>query len=1136
MPPRIIISRLNLNGYKSFPDKTDIRFDPGVSIVVGPNGCGKSNVCEAVAWVLGSQSPKEFRTQAMADVIFAGTRKRKALGLAEVSITFYSGDSSLPGAAQEMEVSRRVFQDGGGEYRIDGKVVRLKDLLDLLGDTGFNYSSYSIISQGQVEAFVQMRGTERRQLIEEAAGIARFREKKRQTVLKLEETRGNLQRIEDILQEKEKQLHSLKVQAGRARRYRDLESRVMELQRLLLFSQFHQLTEERLNLEGQYRDSHLSESKLSAELGELEKTSAEAETALLAWNERASSLDRDYQEKMSEISKSRALIDVLENQIQTLAQTREQIGAEIGQGVKERHETGVKLARLSKEITRQETHVTTLKDALATMEQDGAGFDGEERNIRTRLEEERHTLVSRLEKRESLNARLVETQASLSFDHREWERVSSELMSMEKEIRTFEEEKSTLAVSRKELEKDRKKVLDRIEALDLEHGSLTESRERDIQEHASLSTRIDGWETTLLDLEKRIQILQDQKRLPALVEMPDSWEPFADTLFHLIAEASLGEIDSSVTVRKTTINLPEIEGATPLNAFLKLHPEAPSWLLSALPGIYLVEEKNLDKQVSAYPHVLFFSSTGSFAWGGLRGSPPYAAAGTFSETIHFRTIQENLEKARKTRGELESRISKTEKKIEETRSNLADTRDKGATVQNSLSDAIRRSEEVTRKLSTLRTSCAHLREARKDFEGRNKVAETSLGEMKAQLTVLDKEIEETKVCIQNLSRDLESKLGNLTSWRSRLQEERSACQKAEMELMKLQEEHRSLLRKRDDLDAHTASLRERDVQTEKQIDLVGETRTEQTGIIEAVESTAGTLALERERLKAEGEKLREKKTKSETSLREVRHRLDSAREQSAQVSTRLEVARVKLQEVAQRSHEIFHVPPGRLEGISEEISMEDAQSELDNTRNALQRLGAVNLLAEEEFTSIESDVELIRKEKGDLVGSLNGLNATAQELEQTAQRMFLDTYSEVNRILGTYIENLFRGGHGELRLLDEENPLESGVDIFVQPPGKRLQNMLLLSGGEKALAALALLMALFRFRPSPFLILDEVDAALDDANVERFIHLVEEVRSDTQVILITHNRRTMDLADLLLGVTMEEPGCSKVITLPTTRV
>lgn len=1163
------LRRLELSGFKSFVEPVTLDFPGGMTGIVGPNGCGKSNLADAVLWVLGEQSAKTLRGTTMEDVIFNGSESRKPLGMAEVSLTFQT-DPSFPAADNGMmTIGRRVFRSGESEYRLNGRRVRLREIKDLLMDTGLGIRAYSVIEQGRIGLILSGKPQERRKLLEEAAGMTRYKTRRRLAEVKLEEALANLQRLDDVIGEVERSLRSLKRQAGAARRYRQREAQVRSLLRQVLSLRRRALTERLAGIDRELAQLQDREAELTAELHRAEAELAAAREALDEAGAKVSDKHRLQAELAARIEGRQAFLRGARESV-------EETAARLDRGRREREHREAELeehGRALESLAERRRQLEEERDrAASAVEADTAGLEAAEAAF-----QEAERQVGELRSR--LLVSVNEASGARNRLHREQMEQEKAAYRLARLGEEEEQRRAEAAAAERELEEARRAaeaLAVELERLESEGRRLGEERDRLREERAGVAEREEGVAEELRRMEDRRAVLAElaeaqSERRQRVAELaagsgvgraeffgdalaaPPGWEEGLDRFLGELADAVVlppGEAAeellaaveaagagavflqpaAAAAASDPPLDDPDIEA--PLAEAVGLDPR----LAAALPPAYLVADAAAARRLACrHPGVAFISrrlwARGGFVHVGSRPAGP----GLLARREELRRLDETAcargaerdELARRL-AELDERTAPLEAEAERLEERAEEARCRLAVARARLEDQEARRRRLSVELETLDSERQTLEQELGRIGRRIEEAEAELataerrhGELERSFDAAQERLEAARQRREGLRTGQAGRRGRLDVLVERLESLRAEAER-------LEERRRGAVAWLDGWQKESAALEARRGTLGEEI---RQAEVDLQSALEGSPQREGELAAAQEELEERRRRIRE----LDGGLAELRERREALQESIGE--KRVERASVDQEatHVTADFREAFGGDPETAGADDEEApSLDDLprrEEELAEAREALERLGPVNVLAVDELEEQERRREFLTSQRQDVAASVERLKATIREIDETSTERFQKTFREVNdHFRRTFVE-LFDGGEAEMRLMDEEDVLESGIEIVARPPGKRLQNMMLLSGGEKSLTAIALLFALFRTKPSPFCILDEVDAALDDANTARFIRLLQSMRGETQFLLITHNKLTMEVASTLYGVTMEEKGVSKLVSV-----
>ncbi len=1155
------LETLEISGFKSFVDPVDLTFSNSITGVVGPNGCGKSNVADAVTWVLGERSAKALRADVMDDVIFAGAAGRKPLGMAEVTLELAT-DPAFPHSQEgRLTIGRRVYRDGDSTFLINGKAGRLKDIKDLLAGTGLGLRAYSVIEQGKIDLILSGKPQERRRLLEEAAGVTKYRNRRHLTQLKLEEAVGNLNRLDDIVSEVERGIRSLKRQAGAARRYKQRKIDHEELLRTVLHMRGASLQQRLAQTE---QELGALQDTVTSSAGDI--TGQEARVAEL--REAADQHGRQVSEHHREEAELAAAIqgrqEFLQGSKRTIAEIDERVAANqrlIKRTRAEVDEMGSRLKQL--ETVRTETLAarSTATDLLTSSDDLLSGAE--------KLVAQEQAAV------EECRAALLDAFSTLSGERNRLNKQKTELEKGQFRLRRVQEERQRRSKLLSDVSSELKKSAGDAQSNRDAEDQLRQKLEREVEARSTIEERGAQLRSERSDLER--QISRTSAALEFLIEASQEqagrrvrienrleqagvsnasfladrisarkgWERAVDFFLDRLGDALVSDEDnaddlvavlgsgegSSAIVLPSTREHAAIDDKAilmPLSDALGLKAN----LGAALPPAYLVKSwSDARRLAEAHPTAAFLCQDGRWLQGRvLRVLGAKAQPGAIAREKERQQLETELPRLKVRLEDLESKLTQVDEDLQANAEATQNLRGELEAAHKRAAVAVTKEEEALGTKTRLTSEVAGL----------------------------DNEKVEVEREIQRLQDSIDQHQKRVTELEERHQKAESAFDKQQGNLDQARE-------KREDTRASGASRRgaldvvvERLIAAEREIERLGQDRATADDRIGGWNEEAAELAARKERLLAE---IQETETKLQAALEQkaelenqggqLRDAWESVRQNLSEVERELAGGRTNIDQqraalADQRVREaslrerLEHVQADHREHFGADLPEEPSQSEepleeleeqLESLRSVLERMGPVNELAAEELEEQQERHGFLTEQRTDVLKSIDSLRSTIAEIDETSSKRFLATFEAVNRhFSGTFAE-LFAGGEAEMRLMDEDNVLESGIEIVARPPGKRLQNLMLMSGGEKALTALALLFALFRHMPSPFCILDEVDAPLDDLNCLRFIEMLKRMAAETQFIVITHNKLTMEAASTLYGVTMAERGVSKVVAV-----
>ena len=1234
------LNQLRVSGFKSFPDQAEVAFDAGVTAIVGPNGCGKSNLIDAITWVLGEQSVRSLRGERMEDVIFSGSDGRRPTATAEVRLRFsevaavaalLNGNTAPTAAAddveepaendldfvRDIEVGRRLFRSGESEYLIDGRVCRLRDIQDLLMDSGVGVKAYAVVEQGKIGQILSARPLERRQLLEEAAGVTKYKSRRRAAELKIEAARQNLTRVDDIIFEIDTQRNALKRQAARARRYRLLREDLRRWEKVQLARDSLALEEAIDETERRLADAGAREQVAAARVAELETAherhriaQAEADQAATAAREAAHAhelaagrLQQQIEYQTQQVAAQAATAAALEAEGASLAARRSPLRAELAAQVEAARRCAVD----------RESAAAALRGAEAALQAAQAAVEGIEGDVD----------VARNAVFAAANAVAV-LQHVLQGAAEACDRVDGEIARLAAEAADLETEGAQLAAGRKEnaaavarvsagLDEVRAGRADRevrlAEANEKRQALAADARARE-QELANVSARMTSLDALVAAREgygdaARLVLTAPAGDLQHLGAVADHMavdrehellvEAGLDDLLHALvvrrerdAEAALAFIAARGAGRCDFLVVEAAEAVVPRAAepdaglipFTDLvrvtGPAAAAirnllarrWLAPSLTAASAAARASGDTVVA--PDGTVFHGAALIRGGGrpeaggvlrLRGELQELRVRQASAQAAVRRLAEEQavldEDAARAEAELKALQGDEharEKQLLEAQLRLARSDDEAARLtqrRELIRNEDRRAREEraaqAAKQDEARESIARRADERQAAEARQWDAGQRLADARAEVRTLSAQASEAKVAHAELlerAAGLEADAGRVEAAADDLDRRVQACAAGRQRAIDQQEslkasiadagtrvddEVRQLDARRSDvrdLDARAAGLRDRIAEQGQRVQSA-------RNALDACRAEVGGLDVDKARAEADRDRLAAAcRDAFQLGLEQVRAEVEQLERDGviALDSRRLAAADDDAAEPeAPPSAGAADVDAATASGAA--LREPPAEEIVARLRARIERLGPVNMMAIEQFDELEQRHDFLTTQRADLLDSIESTGKAIERINTTTRDRFKQAFEAINANLQQTFSTLFGGGRASLVLLDEADLLESGIDIVAQPPGKRLQSVQLLSGGEKALAAMALMFAIFKYKPSPFCLLDEIDAPLDDANIGRFVEVLRGMQDETQFVLVTHNRKTMEIADRLYGVTMEEPGVSKLVSV-----
>ncbi len=1176
--------RLELIGFKSFGEKTILDFEPGVTAVVGPNGCGKSNVSDAIRWVLGEQSPKSMRGLSMDDVIFNGTSTKEPVNFAEVSLTLSNQSKILPIEYEEVTISRRLYRSGESEYLINKNIIRLKDVQDLLMGTGLGVSNYSVIEQGKIDTFISGKPEMRRELFDEVAGITKYKAKKKEALRKLELTELNLQRVNDIVIEVKRQIGSIERQARKAETYKidfeKLKRYDLNAGRGALLELGGRKSALAARIEEFQRARQSSEDtlqKTNAELRESRNRLAEIETAFSEIRTRQALLESGIRSGEEKTALHEERIAENAQKAGSLAENLETVRARLVEFDGERTQFFAKYEAILKESEVGESGLAAVQakyHEVETLIRNAISEIAEIKRLLVDFASRRSQTQNEFTKTESLLQNLKSRRHRLDVEKekvgREWEAirgeyetVSGEAGRLVQEVRAKITERELLEQELGEIQHNLKTVREKSSEISHECSSL-ESR---LQVLTEMTERHEGFS-------QGVRFLLEEARknelvgrgvvgtLADLVEVERGYELALEIALAAHAQSLVCVTDQDVLMAARILKdqargyatfvcledfsqdaprKPGVGGfleARPLADFVRASPRISRLFENLVSGVFVVP--SFEKAVAmrrAHPEAVFVTTDGELCKSGA------IIGGSLSNS------EESLLFGREARlKELKGRL--VELNLEKERFRQKET--ECVARESSLTDSIK---IYGIELPRLQVQLADI-SSRQEHLGREKTKldeemELVLSELEETVTEIEeagaKEIQ-LKSTLEILEIEEKTKEALLKADQSLVEERAGDKETLLVEITRMKSAQETLYDRRDNaqrdverVDGMLAELRTSEAEMTQERRVLEERTASLRAEIRRLGDEIAEAAAERERLLVENRGI---VTQRETALAGVQqYESRKAKEEEFVIEAQnrhhelqLELSGVEhdADRIRERLSATYQVDVSALEG-AEPLQPDDQDlfnaEEIDRIREKIAKMGPVNLVAIEEHEELKKRYDFLTQQQNDLTSAKEDIHKAIIKINRQTREMFADAFTKIQSAFVEYYKLLFGGGTAELVLLDQNDLLESGIEIVARPPGKKLQSITLLSGGEKAMTAIALLFAVLKVKPSPFVILDEVDAPLDELNVQRFATVLHEFVKGSQFIIITHNKRTMSLADVMYGVTMEQSGLSRVVSV-----
>ncbi len=1175
------LKKLELQGFKSFADKTVLEFMPGITTVIGPNGSGKSNISDAIRWVLGEQSMKSLRGSKTEDVIFAGTQSRKSVGFAEVSMVMDNTDQKLPIEYNEVTITRKLYRSGESGYFINKTPCRLKDVLELFMDTGIGKDGYSIIGQGKIDEILSNKSDERRHIFEEAAGIVKYRVRKAESEKKLEQAKLNLLRINDIISEIETSIEPTRVQAEKAKQFLKLRDELKSIEIGLFIyniNDYKKRIEEVINEEDIYN------------------------TQLVRENERLSNI-QETKEKL------RASLDNITEQIEKMQnlgfendKKKEQIKADINLNLEKINNNNSNFERLEKEIIENDERLKILEEEKDQKNSKKINLTENKEKFAKELEEKEASLKELTDKMSSKELEMETKKKKVEDNTDEKYEISNTISTLVANVenskarkKVIEEEinsniseldssrmtKSEISQKFAEIEAKREKIknnLNEIESKRNEADSKLKDYDLKINQAESEMRMKDSRLKFLIETEKEKEgyirsvkaILQDCEKdsslkkgvhgvIANLVSVPKEYEVaiemcLGQTMQNIVTDT---EEDAKKLVnhlrkfnlgRASFLPISSVKGkkldriktekgvigiASDLVKFDKKYEQI---ILSLLGRTLIVD--NMDNAIAIARKNSYGFRIVTLEGDVLNPSGAISGGSVSTKTVNILGRSREIEDLKKYIAKLQEKIAILKKEKEDYESSIEDLLEEVTALDNELKDieivyATEKQKVISieEAVSKVEKRLEKLREEDKSIDEQlniNKETQKDLNDKIAELdeenNSLNKEIEE----FASNNKETQSLVDDLNFDITNLKISVSSFDESEASIDEIVERINKDIENINISTANKQDQKEKIIEDNKKLELTNEElNTQIENLIKEVSNSGNKVEeLKNDRI-AKNAKLEE----TEENFTDQMEKIDGLKEQINKADIKKSKYEVELEQIISKMWEEYEITPNDPGEYQEPKNVAEVQKQVNELRSQMKEIGSVNIDSIEEYKKLKERYDFMNEQRLDLETTMAKLRNVISDMTSVMKKQFEERFKIINKNFSEVFIELFGGGRAELKLTDEENILESGIEIEVQPPGKKLQNMMLLSGGERAFTAIALLFAILKINPAPFCVLDEIEAALDDVNVYRFAEYLKKFAQNSQFLVITHRKGTMEAANTVYGITMQENGISKLLSL-----
>ena len=1175
------LKKLELQGFKSFADKTVLEFMPGITTVIGPNGSGKSNISDAIRWVLGEQSMKSLRGSKTEDVIFAGTQNRKSLGFAEVSMVMDNSDQKLPIEYNEVTITRKLYRSGESGYYINKTPCRLKDVLELFMDTGIGKDGYSIIGQGKIDEILSNKSEERRHIFEEAAGIVKYRVRKAESEKKLEQTKLNLLRINDIISEIEANIEPTKIQAEKAKEYLRLRDELKSIE-IGLF--IHNINDYKKRIEEVINDQDIYNTQLVRE------------------NERLSNI-QELKEKL------RASLDSITEQIEKMQnlgfeneKKKEQIKADININLEKINNNNANFERLEKEIIENDERLKVLEEEI-----------NQKNDKKTNLTENKDKFVKELEEKEAelkkLTDKMSEKELDMETKKKKVEDNTDEKYEISNAISTLkanvensksrkkvvEEEidvniseldssrmqKSEISQKFAEIEAKREKIkgdLNKIDEKRKESDAKLKEYDLKINQCESEIRMKDSRMKFLIETEKEKEgyirsvksILQDCEKdlslkkgvhgvIANLISVPKEYETAiemclgqsmqnivtdteedAKKLVEHLRKFNLGRASflpiTSVKGKKID-KIKSEKGVIGIASDLVKFDKKYEQIVLSLLGRTLIVD-TMDNAIAIARKNSYGFRIVTLQGDVLNPSGAISGGSVSTKTVNILGRSREIEELKKTIAELEKKVEKLKKDKSEYESSIEDLLEEIEGLENELKDIEivyatekQRVSSIEEAVSKVEKRLEKLRDEKKSIEEQLKINEQTQNDLNEKISAIDEENKKLSEEIEEFSnhnKETQTIVDDLNFDITNLKISVSSFDESEASINEIVERINNDI---ENLKQSTENKKEQKIKLTEENDKLEELNIKLNEEAENLLKEVSNSGTKVEELKNDRITKNQKLEEAEENFTDQMEKIDGLKEQVNKADIKKSKYEVELEQIISKMWEEYEITPNDPGEYEEPKNVAEVQKQVNKIRGEMKDLGSVNIDSIEEYKKLKERYDFMNEQRLDLETTMAKLRNVITDMTTVMKKQFEDRFRVINKNFSEVFVELFGGGKAELKLTDEDNILESGIEIEVQPPGKKLQNMMLLSGGERAFTAIALLFAILKINPAPFCVLDEIEAALDDVNVYRFAEYLKKFAQESQFLVITHRKGTMEAANTVYGITMQENGISKLLSL-----
>ena len=1176
------LKRLELQGFKSFADKTVLEFKPGITAVIGPNGSGKSNISDSIRWVLGEQSMKSLRGAKSEDIIFAGTQNRKSLGFAEASIVIDNTDGELPVEYAEVIVTRKIYRSGETGYFINKTPCRLKDILELFMDTGIGKDGYSIIGQGKIDEILSNKSEDRRHIFEEAAGIVKYRARKSESEKKLEQTKLNLLRINDILSEIEAGLDPLRIQSEKAKRFLELHESLKDIEVGLFIhnietykEKLEQVVEDLKILENQKNDEEKKLNNIQNKKGTLKKQIDELieeiekcqnigfestnqiekiNSEIGISNEKILHNKENNERLLSEIEDSKQKIKDLQEEKDTKKQKKDSLFSNKEKFEKELEEKEAELSKLTKGLSTKELEIEAKKQVIekntdlkyeknieiSSLDANFENIEKRQKNIKTEIQETVSELDRTRTQKQDMSKEFQKIESEKNSATKELEENSNRKEKIENKIKEFNEQIDKMSYELR-MKDSRQKFLIETEKEKEGYAKAVKLLLTDCDKNADLNKGVHGIIANLISVDKKYETAIEMTLGGMLQNIVTDSEEVAKKLVNHLRANNMGRASFLPITSIKGSKIDKIKGKFPgvigVAADLVKFDKKYTQIVYNLLGRTVIVD-NMDTGIALAKENKYGFRIVTIQGDIINASGAITGGSVAQKTVNILGRGREIENLAKEIEVLQNKISETKRSKQDYEESISefveDSKELDEKIQQinivyatekqkmlSVEEQILRLENT---LSKLRNENEKIENQKADIKNQKQNIQNSVEDLEKEineLSIVIKEFAEANSENQKYIDDLNFDITNLKISVSSFDESGSSIDEIIERIDKDIENYNNAITVKND---QIEDLKREDIELKEKIESL------KNQIIE-IKNSVSTSTEKIEQLKLDRVNKNEELNKIEKDITDQFNLLEDLKGNFVKIDVKKTKLEQDIDLVVNNLWEEYELTPNNATDHKKVENVQTTQKEVNDIRAEIKDLGSINVDSIEEYKKTKERYDFMCEQRLDLENTISKLRKMISEITDTMKTQFVEKFKLINKNFNEVFVELFGGGKAELILEDEDNVLECGIDIKAQPTGKKLQNMMLLSGGEKAFTAIALLFAILKINPAPFCILDEIEAALDDVNVYRYAEYLKKFCSDTQFLVITHRKGTMEASDTVYGVTMEENGISKLLSM-----